>query len=55
MAVASTPKLCNIAAEKQRHICDNDIVSQINGETSKLSSIERMAHLGDEHLYFDAL
>ncbi len=37
------------------HLCDNDIVSQSNGKMSELSSVERMAHLSEEHLYFDAL
>ncbi len=36
-------------------LCDNDIASQSNGEMSELSTIERMARLSNEHLYFDAL
>jgi hypothetical protein len=34
---------------------DNDIVSESNDIVSELSSVERMACLSDEHLYFDAL
>jgi hypothetical protein len=36
-------------------MCDNDIISESNDETSELSSVERMAYLSDERLYFDAL